>query len=175
MLKIIALMLTCVLLLAPAVSAAPQVLSDDQVEQIRRNCQTSQGYLQQIQRNDAAARINRGRAYESISKLVASFNSRVALNKINGSTLVTISSDLGKRISAFQADYLLYEDALNSALDITCKEQPVTFYDTLTTARDLRARLARDVADINSQLDLYQTGLTDLRATLVQPKTETAQ
>ena len=173
--KLLLLMIACVFGLAPVVSAAPQVLTDDQIEQIRRNCQASQGYLQQIQRNDAAARINRGRAYESISKLVANFNSRVALNKVNGSTLVTVSSDLGKRISTFQADYLLYEDALSSALDIKCREQPVTFYDTLTNAREQRARLAKDIADINALLDSYQTGLVDLRASLVQAKTETPQ
>jgi hypothetical protein len=168
-------MLVSVVALSPVVSAAPQALTDAQIGQIRNNCQTSQGYLQQIQRNDAASRINRGRAYESISKLVASFNSRVAINKINGSTLLSVSSDLSKRITTFQSDYLQYEDALSSALDIKCQEQPVTFYDTLTNARDLRARLAKDIVDINALLDSYQTGLTDLRATFAQAKTETAQ
>lgn len=172
--KLILSMLACVVLLSPVVSAAPQSLSDAQIEQIRRNCQASQGYLQQIQRNDAAARINRGRAYESLSKAVANFNSRVALNKLDGSTLVTITSDLQQRVTTFQSDYLLYEDALSNALDIKCREQPVTFYDTLTTARDLRARLSKDIVDINTLLDQYQTGLTALRATL-EPKTEATQ
>lgn len=168
-------MIVSVFMLAPAVSAAPQALTDAQVEQIRRNCQTSQSYLQQIQRNDAAARINRGREYEVMSKLVANFNSRVALNKIDGSSLISVASDLGKRITTFQTDYLQYEDALSAALDIKCREQPVTFYDTLTTARELRAKMAQDITDINATLDNYQTGLTNLRATLVPAKTEKTQ
>lgn len=170
--KLLSIMIASILVLSPVVSAAPQALTDAQIEQIRRNCQASQSYLQKIQRNDAAARINRGRAYESIGKLVASFNSRVALNKINGSTLLSVSSELSKRVAAFQTDYLEYEDALSSTLDIKCREQPVTFYDTLTRARDLRARLSKDIVDINALLDNYQTGLTDLRATLQKAKTE---
>jgi hypothetical protein len=173
--KLILGMIACVVLLAPSVSAAPQSLSDAQIEQIRRNCQASQGYLQQIQRNDAAARINRGVAYESLTKAVANFNSRVALNKLNGSTLVTVTSDLRERVSTFQADYLLYEDALSSTLTIKCREQPVTFYDTLTNARDLRARLSKDIVDINTLLDQYQVGLTALRATFEPAKTEASQ
>lgn len=173
--KLIALMLAAVLLVAPTVSAEPRVLTDSEIEQIRRNCQASQGYLQQIQRNDAVARINRGHAYESITKLVANFNSRVVLNRIDGTKLVSITSDLNKRIGAFQSDYLLYEDALSTALSIKCREQPVTFYDALSNARDLRTRVSKDINDINVYLDSYQTGLSDLKATLAQPKQETSR
>lgn len=172
---LIILMSLMVLLIAPSVHAAPQALNDEQIEQIRRNCQTSQGYLQQIQRNDAAARINRGRAYESLSKLITNFNSRVVVNRLDAPALVTVSSAVSKRISDFQSDYLQYEDKLSAALRIKCREQPVTYYDTLTSARELRTRVAKDVQDINTLLDDYQKGVTTLKTQLSETKAEAAQ
>ena len=164
--KIILAMLCLIVLSAPAVHAAPQPLDDAQIEQIRRNCGASQSYLQQIQRNDAAARINRGRVYESMTKLVANFNSRVALNRLDAPTLVAAAGGFSGRVSDFQADYLAYEDAISATLKINCREQPVTFYDTLTGARDLRAKVAKDIQDIDAQLEAYQKGITDLRTAI---------
>ena len=147
--KLILVMIMAVALVAPSVHATPQPLTDAQIEQIRRNCQGSQSFLQQIQRNDAAARINRGRIYESLGKLLTNFNSRVVLNKLDAPSLVTASSAFTTKVSAFQSDYLSYED-------------------TLTQARELRAKLSKDIQDINAILDTYQQGVTALRGNLVE-------
>ena len=166
--KLILVMIMAVALVAPSVHAAPQPLTDAQIEQIRRNCQGSQSFLQQIQRNDAAARINRGRIYESLGKLLTNFNSRVVLNKLDAPSLVTASSAFTTKVSAFQSDYLSYEDTLSRVLKVKCEEQPVTFYDTLTQAREQRAKLSKDIQDINAILDTYQQGVTALRGNLVE-------
>ena len=168
-------MCALVILLAPSVQAAPQPLDDARIEQIRRNCQASQSYLQQIQRNDAAARINRGRAYESIGKLLTNFNGRVVLNKFDAPQLVSSASSFNDKVGNFQSDYLDYEDAVSATLKINCREQPVTFYDTLTRARDLRTKLAKDIQDIDALLNSYQKGLDVLRAELEEKARESAR
>ena len=148
---------------APFVSAEAQPLSDRQIGVIRQNCTQAQQILQQLQRNEAATRVNRGREYESTLRLLALFNSRVALNKLNVPVLAATTSEMEKKFDAFRADYLAYDDQLKTVLKLTCKEQPVTFYDQLTLVREARAKVAKDVKDIDGLLDQYQKALIDLR------------
>lgn len=151
---------------SPMVSAEAAPLTDRQIDVIRANCLSAQSTILQLQRSEAATRVNRGRGYESISKLMAALNSRVALKKLNAPGLNSATAEMQKRFNSFKDDYSAYEDSLNTIVKLPCSEQPVTFYDTLTDARDLRAKVAADVDGINEMLDNYQNSVNNLRDSL---------
>ena len=153
-------------LASPMVSAEAAPLTDRQIEVIRANCLSAQSTMLQLQRSEAATRVNRGRAYESISKIMTSLNSRVALKKLSGPGLTSATAEMQKRFNSFKDDYSAYEDSLNTIVKLPCGEQPVTFYDSLTNARDLRAKVAADVDGINETLDSYQNSINNLRDSL---------
>jgi len=162
--RISLLAVLAVFLVSPAVSAEAVPLSDRQIQVIKANCLGAQNSIQQLQRTEAVTRVNRGRAYESISKLFVALNSRVAINKLDAPALTSATTEMEHRFTAFKDDYSAYEDVLSDTAKLSCAVQPVTFYDTLTHARELRAKVAADIKAINEMLDAYQQGVKDLRA-----------
>lgn len=151
---------------APFVSAEAQPLTDAQIDIIRQNCAQAQQTMKRLQSNEAAARVNRGREYETTLRLLASFNSRVVLNKQNVPALAEATSEIEKKFGTFRADYIAYDDQLKKVIKLRCNEQPVTFYDELVIAREARARVADDVRGIDTLLDQYQKALSELRTSL---------
>lgn len=148
-----------VVLVSPFVSAA-EPLDDTRIEIIRQNCSDAQVTLQRVLRSDTASRVNRGRAYEETIKLLAAFNSRAALNTYNIPDLIESTASFEAEFVAFKATYIKYDESLKNTLRIKCTEQPVTFYDSLTKTRELRAALAVHITSMNRLLDTYDTGLT---------------
>lgn len=151
-------------LMTPNVNAQAVPLTDHHIQVIKANCLIAQNSIQQLQRTEAVTRVNRGRAYESISQLFVALNSRAALNKLNVPALTSATTEMEHRFTAFKEDYSAYEEALTKTIKLSCADQPVTFYDSLTNARTLRARVAADIKAINEMIDAYQQGVTDLRA-----------
>lgn len=146
----------------PVNAAQVSSLSDQQIEIIRANCATSQVILQQLQQSDVATRISRGRDYEQLLKLMAIFNSRVVLNKLEATELTTTTGDFERQFRAFQRDYVTYSDQLSRTISMRCSEQPVTFYDALSEVRQDRQTLAEEVARMDVLLDRYQGHLDAL-------------
>lgn len=138
-------------------------LTDQHIAAIRVGCADALQGILQVQRTEAATRVNRGREYESLLRLVASFNSRIVLNKLDAPALTSTASRMQTRFTEFQQHYLDYADNADATLDINCKEAPVTFYDSLTETREARARVAADVAEMDKLLAEYQAGLDKLK------------
>lgn len=157
-----------VFLMAPVVSAEAVPLTDRHIQVIKANCLNAQNSIQQLLRTEAVTRVNRGRAYESISRLFVALNSRVALNKLDAPELTAATTQMERRFTAFKEDYSAYEDALAATAKLQCADQPVTFYDSLTNARELRAKVAADIKAINEMLDVYQNGVNELRTSVTE-------
>lgn len=155
------------LLASPTVGAVNSTpLSDEQIAIIKANCSDALQGLLRVQRSDAVSRVNRGQEYESVLRLLAAFNSRIVLNKLDAPQLTAATADMQRTFSNFQRNYLDYADAIDATLQINCKLAPVTFYDNLVATREARARVAGDVKTIDQQLDKYQEGLNGLRTEL---------
>ena len=107
---------------------------DQHMAAIRVGCVDALQGMLQVQRSEAATRVNRGREYEALLKLVAAFNSRVVLNKLDAPALTGAASRMQSRFSQFQRHYIEYADKMDTALNINCKEAPVTFYDKIGRA-----------------------------------------
>ena len=137
-------------------------MSEAQIASVRTGCADALQALLQVQRVEAVTRVNRGYEYEGVLRLLAAFNSRAALNKLDVAPLVTATSHIQAKFSDFQKHYLLYADQVDDVLDVNCKQAPVTFYDKLTLAREARAQIATDIRDIEMLLDEYQAGVQAL-------------
>lgn len=138
-------------------------LSDAELDAIRTNCVDAQISLQHVQESDKLTRINRGYRYEAILKLMASFNSRVAENKIDAPELITIASDYQKTWNSFRAEYSEYDDSMTALVQMECKNQPTTFSDRLASLRGKRTGLNSRVKEFDSLLDKYQSGVNKIK------------
>ncbi|HET8690092.1 MAG TPA: hypothetical protein VFL81_01530 [Candidatus Saccharimonadales bacterium] len=149
-------------------TAQVQAMSDQKIEIVKSNCQSSQVTLKQIQLSDVATRISRGRDYQQLIKLMATFNSRLALNKIDAGNLTTITADMEGQFNNFQQTYINYSDQLGNLISINCQNKPSDFYNQLEAARGLRSDLAKQVDEMDQLLDGYQKGVNDIAKQLAQ-------
>lgn len=140
------------------VSAQSDVpMTEAHIARIRSNCVEAQSQLQQLNVSDALLRVNRGQLYESIStKLMAPFNSRIALAKLDGADLVSSTVEYEKMLNTFRSDYQLYAESLSQTLVIKCKDQPVSFYDSVRSSRDKRSKVAADVVALQALINKYK-------------------
>jgi hypothetical protein len=146
---------------AKADSSAP--MTEAHIARIRNNCVEAQSTLYQLHASDAVLRVNRGQLYESIStKLMAPFNSRVTLKQLDGVNLVTIATNYDRQLSDFRSKYQQYEEAMTTALNVNCKNQPVAFYDAVTDARNKRqlvhdstAVLQKTIQDYKNEFEVF--------------------
>lgn len=137
------------------VVAAP---SDDV---IRANCQSVQSILNQIEKTDAALRINRGRVYNEILDLFYAMNARLAANKVSAPKLVSITSDFDQILTQFRDNYNEYDDALNDLIKSKCQDAPGEFYGNLDYVRTLRSGLNDNIQQLDQLLNDYQNEFND--------------
>ena len=128
---------------------------------IRANCQSIQSVLSQIEKTDAALRINRGRIYNEVLDLFYAMNSRLASNKISAPELVSITSDFDSQLADFRNDYNDYDDDLNELIVAECQDDPGDFYSQLISVRDERAKLNDEIASLDQLVDDYWTEFND--------------
>lgn len=124
---------------------------------IQQNCSTVRGAIKRIHTNDAVTRVNIGQRYNIISvQLMARFNSRLSLNRMDASKLVSLTNQFESARTQFKTDYNNY-DSIMSDLDKTnCLDEPVGFYERLVKAREARQQLAKDIEQLNRLAEYYR-------------------
>ncbi|MEO5950582.1 MAG: hypothetical protein ABIQ04_03995 [Candidatus Saccharimonadales bacterium] len=137
------------------------------VERIRANCIDAQSSLSRIHASDALLRVNRGQLYESIlTRLMAPFNARVSLNRLDGVALVTTAADYERELDQFRASYISYEESLSALLTMNCANQPVAFYDGVADARAKRDIVHNHTINLESMIKAYQASFETLAKTI---------
>jgi len=137
-------------------------LSDEQKTRIQANCLSIKGSLNQLHASDALLRVNRGQVYESVgTKLMNSFNSRLANNGLDNKGLVVVGGEYQTVLATFRTDYQLYERQLSAAIRIDCEKTPSEFHTALEDARAKRAAVYDDVQRLNETIDDYRTAVGD--------------
>lgn len=149
-------------IVSPFVSAVEPV-DETRLELIRTHCIAAQATMQRVLRSDTVARINRGRSYEEMVKLLAAFNSRAALNTYDASTLVQATAQFESEFAAFKSTWLVYETTLRDGIRMNCRERPADYYDSLTQVRQRRAELTAHIDRMNQLLDTYDVGFDAIR------------
>lgn len=149
-------------LVAAGISALVQAqsapMTEAHIQRIKANCVDAQSVLTQLHASDALLRVNRGQLYESISsKLMAPFNSRVALNKFDGSKLVAQSATYENQLNDFRSSYKSYEETMSRTLRINCTNEPVAFYDSVAEARAKRQQVHQTIIALQKTIQNYKT------------------
>lgn len=133
-------------------------MTEAHIERIRTNCVKAQSSLSQLHASDALLRVNRGQLYESVStKLMAPFNSRVALNRLDSAGLPAVAAQYEKQLAAFRLNYQQYEEAMAKTLRINCTVQPVAFYDSVGDTRDKRKLTHDSTLELHKTIAAYKT------------------
>lgn len=133
-------------------------MTEAHIERIRSNCVEAQSTLNQLHASDALLRVNRGQLYEFIStKLMAPLNSRIALNRLDGASLISVSADYERQLSAFRLNYQAYEESMSALLKIKCTNQPVAFYDAVKATRQKREKVHESTTQLHTLIKLYKT------------------
>jgi len=142
------------------VAAQDAAMTSQQIDRILGNCVSAKNTLNQLHASDALLRVNRGQVYELIStKLMDGFNDRISNNKLDNKELVDATSGYNTALNTFRADYKTYEEHLSLAIGIDCQKQPVSFYDSVTSARNERNRVHADILKLNQHIDQYQAAI----------------
>jgi hypothetical protein len=143
------------MVISGGLSTSSVIAAPDQTA-IVANCRTAQSILGQVEKTDAVSRINRGRAYSNVLDLFFAMNARLASNKIAAPHLAELTSEFEAKLAAFRDDYDRYDDSLMNAVEIDCAARPVEFYERLTSAREQRNLVAKDVEELNQLINDYR-------------------
>ncbi len=162
--RIIAFLLLSFITLIPTTVGAidPDALTPEEFTQIERNCKSAQSSIQRIQYVDPVARVNRGTAYNNISKLMAALTSRAAFNAYSLSALSEDTEAVQDQRTQFAKDYTEYEIALRELINFDCTNKPDEFYRKLIEVRSKRAIVALRVKEIDRRLDAFSKNVTQL-------------
>lgn len=142
-----------------SVFAIDQVqLTNDQIEYIRNNCGDTQTAIGGIRATDRVAYINLTQQLDTLSnRLMAPMNSRVALNKLDGVALTKITVGFNTEIKQFKELYREYEQSIDATTAMGCYNQPVEFYDNLTSLLKKRAAVRGSLDKLTAMTALYRS------------------
>lgn len=136
-------------------AADPNALTDQEKQQISRNCLDAQRNLQRVQYVDPIIRVNRGSSYASMAKLMSALASRAAFNAYSVPQLSIETNSLQQLRQQFANDYTNYEIDLREIINFGCADEPVKFYSRLVELRDKRAILSVRIKEIDRHLDQF--------------------
>ena len=156
------------LVVSPLARAESVPLTEQHINAIKLGCSNALQGMLRIEKAEAVTRVNRGREYETLLRLVAAFNSRVVLNKQEAPNLTSTAARMQDKFRTFQQHYLDYADKYDATLDVNCRTAPVTFYDKLNETRQARALVAADIRDMDALLNQYQGYVTELKEQLTK-------
>ncbi len=141
------------------------MVTSDQLSLIRQNCVTVQASITRLHASDALARVHLGQEYETIStKLMTPLNSRAVLDKYDASDIIKTAANFNAKLDLFRTQYQHYDEAISSALQMNCRDQPASFLDILTQARDDRTAVQDTVTQMSGIVQQYRTQVTALQA-----------
>lgn len=131
-------------------------LSEAHTQRIVANCVSAKASLQQLRSNDVSLRVNRGQLYEYISaKLMARFNGRAALNRLNNAQMVTSAAEFERLLANFRVAYQHYATAVTDVLETDCRKNPQDFYYRVIEARDKRSEVHQLVLRLAQGVNEY--------------------
>ncbi len=150
----------------PTAAQQSETMTDEHIARIKSNCPSALATLSRIRLNDAPVYINHNQTYFSISdKLMARLNSRLTFNRYDATQLVKTASDYNVQLTKFKAAYKQYDDTMQDVLRMNCRQQPVSFYDKVATARQQRQKVQDAVVQLKTLIDQYEQDVKNFSAT----------
>lgn len=159
--KKMALGLMTLLLLASSI-ALPVVAMPTE-DTIKASCKAAQSQLNQVEKSDAALRINRGRIYNETLELFYAMNARLASNQIAAAELASITADFDSELTHFREDYNDYDDDMTDLIGMKCDKKPTDFYHKLDDVRDQRLGLDNRIKRLDELMGEYESSFKELK------------
>ncbi|MGB4762835.1 MAG: hypothetical protein WBP12_05785 [Candidatus Saccharimonas sp.] len=149
------------------------VLTGNETSLIRTNCASVQSAMMRLHANDALARVHLGQGYESIStRLMTPMNSRVVVQKFDGSALIKTAADFNARLDQFRSEYQRYDQVVTKAIQMKCENDPQGFYNYIVQAREYRASVRESVVTLGDYITQYRLQVDELRTYVDTPNKE---
>lgn len=159
---------------ASAQSSLP--MTNEHIQHIRDNCRAANRTLSQLHASDALLRVNRGQLYDLIStKLMARMNSRLALNRLDASNLVSATANFDRTLGEFRISYQAYEEQMSSTLKIDCRKEPVEFYNAVSKTRELRGKVHHSVENLTHYINEYSRAFEVFRTDYQKSKNKASE
>lgn len=159
--KKVALSLMAILIAASSL-AVPAVAMPTE-DTIKASCKAAQSQLNQVEKSDAALRINRGRIYNETLELFYAMNARLASNQIAAAELASITADFDSELTHFREDYNDYDDDMTDLIEMKCDKKPTDFYQKLEDVRDQRLGLDNRIKRLDELMSEYESSLKELK------------
>lgn len=174
--KKLTLLFIAVLIVAPSTPMFAQELSTSggapTRESIAQRCTYAQRYLNEtLKPRDLKARVDRLQAYRYIYQRLDVFAARLERNNQQGAAEFRQSLDqFAKKTEAFKKNYEQYDSTRDLAAKYeNCQKRPDEFQEYVNATRIAREKVAKDVADIHTLLDVsVMSQLADLHNILLQ-------
>lgn len=142
-------------------------LSTEQRGAISTNCSSIQQTLKQLAKVDSRTRVFLGTAYESIlSHFITPLNLRLVKNNQPSTKLTSIQSDFIDERELFNNNFTRYMQKLEDLTATDCQTDPDGFYTKLEDTRTERAKLQKNVIELNSLLHNQADAVAKLKETL---------
>lgn len=120
-------------------------ISQEQRDAIYEHCEAIRDSLKNVQKIDARTRVFLGSHYETVlSKFIMPLNLRLVENNLSNTGLIDSQSDFATTKSAFSADFVSYQQNLESLIAIDCRAEPEKFYEKLVVVRKKRKAVSLD-------------------------------
>lgn len=159
--KKVALSLMAILIAASSL-AVPAVAMPTE-DTIKASCKAAQSQLNQVEKSDAALRINRGRIYNETLELFYAMNARLASNQIAAAELASITADFDSELTHFREDYNDYDDDMTDLIEMKCDKKPTDFYQKLEDVRDQRLGLDNRIKRLDELMSEYESSFKELK------------
>lgn len=148
---LIVLVLATSLIASPVFADEKTQISETKKKAIATNCESIKEKLNDLQHEDAKARVYLGRYYETIqSKFITPLNVRLVENTLSSDSFVTNQNKFNKQRSNYMVEFIESQKALDDLIATDCKNHPEEFYNKLEIAREKRKTVAADVEEIRS-------------------------
>lgn len=143
------------------------VLTGDQEALVRANCSSVQAAMMRLHANDALARVHLGQGYETIStRLMTPMNSRVVVEKYDGSALIRTAADFNQRLDQFRGEYQRYDQTITKLIQMRCESDPQGFYGLIEQGRTYRAAVRQSVVTLGDLITQYRTQVGELQTSI---------
>lgn len=165
--RVYIMVLSCAVLAAsaPALHVYAQA-SADYTERIRNQCGDVKQVIQAQRKHDLVARINRGRAYQTLIDQQRAFAERLGNNQLNADAFESQADTVRAGVDRFRSAYNTYDDTVGTLLAIDCAEKPADFIAKLQSVRGLRAAIGSEVVSISGELQKYREITVQLQGQL---------
>ena len=154
------IVITIVLALTIAGISAPFAMAEispAKLDAIRANCDVARSTMQRIVSSDKTMRINRGRVYDRMGKLLNNFSERLAQNDKSNPKLNDLANRYDNQVASFRSNYDTYRQVIDNVIKSECVNQPTVFYENLDKARTRRQQLNEDMLTIEKTILEFRT------------------